>query len=460
MSGYDYDFIGFTFNGQHSINDLHIYRTSSGDRYEEALAPTLKEKTASVDGMIGQYYFGTQVESRQFNIPFAFDNLSEKELNNLKKVFNGDGIYPLIFDETPYKVYMAKVTGSNTVKHLCFDVDGHREYRGEGNIQFTCYYPYARSRKDSEMPEKGTLSQLGIMYTGHYDSDIKFYVFSKVAGGINQNCNLTIPAKGQICFDLLNTSNSPLDELMKTATCNILLSSGEEASLAKYATSGEKYFFKYQSTYDYPIVVKKVVMNLPTEITREAPMGTPTGSFYTYSVTAKLRALVGQDGNDEEYYHTTKLCYEPVGAPCGKVFNHYTEVDFPNRFQWMESSNLPLCTLDNINHGDLPTPVILTVNCSTISDFEEGESRLSTLTINNNTIEFTDSQYIKQNTKIKWDTKTGLCTRQDGTNKPQALSYSGDGILQIAVGQEVTTNVPGWQVTGISKSIDFDYLYY
>ena len=130
----DLDFIGFTYNGKHSYRDLKIYRTSSGNRYEENILPTLTEKTTVVDGMIGQYYFGTQIGTKTFNIPFAFDDMTEAGLQEIKKVFNGDGIHDLIFDEEPYKVYSAKVTGTASVKHLCFEEKGSRRYRGEGNI--------------------------------------------------------------------------------------------------------------------------------------------------------------------------------------------------------------------------------------------------------------------------------------------------------------------------------------
>ena len=51
-------FEGFTYNGIHS-GELKIYRVSNGDRYEINLIPSLTEKTAAVDGMVGQYYFGT-----------------------------------------------------------------------------------------------------------------------------------------------------------------------------------------------------------------------------------------------------------------------------------------------------------------------------------------------------------------------------------------------------------------
>lgn len=141
-------FVGFKYNNKHS-SELKIYRTSNGDRYEINLIPSLTEKTAAVDGMVGQYYFGTQIGTRVFNVSFAFDAVTTTELNLIKKTFCGDGLHDLIFDEEPDKVYSAKVTGTAMLKTLCFgtgDTASDEDvYKGEGNIQFTCYYPYAHS---------------------------------------------------------------------------------------------------------------------------------------------------------------------------------------------------------------------------------------------------------------------------------------------------------------------------
>jgi hypothetical protein len=41
----------------------------------------------------------------------------------------------LIFDERPYKVYRAKVSGTATIKHLVFNEGrDNRLYKGEGTI--------------------------------------------------------------------------------------------------------------------------------------------------------------------------------------------------------------------------------------------------------------------------------------------------------------------------------------
>lgn len=145
----DYDFIGFTFGGKHSIDDFGVYRTSDGSRYNLELLPTLTEKTADVPGGDGQYYFYTNYKNRNFSISIAFDSLTEEKYNELKKWLDGKEIQELIFDETPYKVYSAKVTGRPSIKTICFLENGQRIYKGEGSIQFVCYYPCAHTPKET-----------------------------------------------------------------------------------------------------------------------------------------------------------------------------------------------------------------------------------------------------------------------------------------------------------------------
>lgn len=144
------DYVGFIFNGKHS-SDLGIVRTSNGSRFDENLLPTIQDKTVQVPGGDGTYFFGSYYTQEQFTIPFAFDSLTEEKFKELKNWLGDKKIHDLIFDEAPYKVYKAKVTGSATIKHIPFmelddNGDEIRIYKGEGSIQFTCYQPYARSR--------------------------------------------------------------------------------------------------------------------------------------------------------------------------------------------------------------------------------------------------------------------------------------------------------------------------
>lgn len=146
MSGLKGDYIGFTFNGIHS-SDLGIVRVSEGSRFSENLLPTIQDKTVQIPGGDGTHFFGSYYTSRQFNISFAFDSLTEAQFARIKRYLGDKKIHDLIFDELPYKVYSAKITGSATIKHIPFaEGETNRVYKGEGTIQFTAYEPYARSR--------------------------------------------------------------------------------------------------------------------------------------------------------------------------------------------------------------------------------------------------------------------------------------------------------------------------
>ena len=139
------DYIGFTFNGIHS-SELGIIRTSEGSRFNENLLPSIQDKTVQVPGGDGMYHFGSYFTQRQFNISYAFDALTEEQLARIKALFGDKKVHDLIFDETPYKVYKVKVTGSASIKHIPFaEGENNRVYKGEGSIQFTAYDPYGYS---------------------------------------------------------------------------------------------------------------------------------------------------------------------------------------------------------------------------------------------------------------------------------------------------------------------------
>lgn len=145
------DFISFSFNGVHS-SDLGIVRTSDGSRFNKNLLPTIQDKTVQVPGADGTYFFDSFYTQKPFTVPIAFDSLTEEQLIRLNRHFGDKNVHELIFDEQPYKVYMAKVTGTPQIKSICFDEydpqnqRNKRVYKGEGTLNFVCYFPYARSR--------------------------------------------------------------------------------------------------------------------------------------------------------------------------------------------------------------------------------------------------------------------------------------------------------------------------
>ena len=264
-SQYSSDYIGFTFNGVHS-DTLGIKRTSEGSRFNENLLPTIQDKTVQVPGGDGMYYFGSYYTQRQFNISYAFDALTEEQLARIKALFGDKKIHELIFDEAPYKVYQAKVTGSASIKYIPFAEGAtNRIYKGEGSIQFTAYDPYARSvkkfldqynntNKDEWKAASGMLeSSTG--YDTLIDNTIKLYnpgvketdfiLTLNFVNGIISAGGINIGADAQLNFKTITSQNED-DQIKINTKLNLIegYKNGKKSGMIynKYITSGT--FFK------------------------------------------------------------------------------------------------------------------------------------------------------------------------------------------------------------------------
>ena len=162
----DMDFLGFTFNGKHSYFDLGVLRTIN-DRIQHSLSPEMNDTTADNPGGDGTYYFGSRHKSRKLSIDFAFDHLTEQQMREWKRFCSSKELSDLIFDEEPYKVYTAKITGAPILKIIPFDKNGERIYKGEGTLEFTCYWPYAHT------PDENTKVSKKIFADGKFGADGK-----------------------------------------------------------------------------------------------------------------------------------------------------------------------------------------------------------------------------------------------------------------------------------------------
>ena len=143
------DFIGFTFDGTHS-SVLGIVRVSDGSRYQETLLPEFSNKTVNVPGSNRTDYMGMEYTQRIIPISFAFDNVTESQLRDIKSLFSTKTPRPFVFDESPYKTYYVKANSSPRITYLCFDEseqnNGKNEYKriykGEGTIDLISFFPY------------------------------------------------------------------------------------------------------------------------------------------------------------------------------------------------------------------------------------------------------------------------------------------------------------------------------
>lgn len=116
----DDGFLWFKFNNKYSY-DYGIVRTSDGSRFNQDLFPSTQDRTATVPGKDGVYYFDSNYNKREFSIPYAFEKLTEQQLKNLSFWLGDKQIHELIFGERREVFYMAKVTGSSIIKYIPFN---------------------------------------------------------------------------------------------------------------------------------------------------------------------------------------------------------------------------------------------------------------------------------------------------------------------------------------------------
>lgn len=210
-------FIGFTFRNLHSIDNFHVYRTSDGSRYNYNLIPQLNDKTAEVPGGHGQYFFGSTYKTRQFSIPIAFEELSETEFNDMKDWLSGTEIGELSFDERTEVKYSAKVTGTPQLKVVCFDKNGQNIYKGEGTIQFTCYFPFGYGEDEIQNWNNTTTENKTISETVPIGGDLPttfIFTGTDIDGEIQVgNLHIT-PTSNTIVWDsktgLVTSDNTPI----------------------------------------------------------------------------------------------------------------------------------------------------------------------------------------------------------------------------------------------------------
>lgn len=181
MSVYMGDFLGFRLGDEHSYN-LNITRVSNNNRYEDTLLPNFNDITSSVPGQNGLYYWGKQFTSKNLNIDFAYDNLRDEDIRALHRMLNYENVKPLILDEYPYKKYYVTVAAPPTLRYICFDYKEFRIYKGEGNINFIAYYPYAFGVVDPKLTPTNTT----INNTGDLPGELEIiYNLSEIQGTID-----------------------------------------------------------------------------------------------------------------------------------------------------------------------------------------------------------------------------------------------------------------------------------
>ena len=147
-STYDYEFVGFSFNGKHS-SEFGLTAVVPSDMYIENLFADFDDRTVEVQGKDGAYYFGTQIKTKPLRLTVAFDNMNGAQKRNIINWLNPRKIGKLIFDEAPYKYYMVKITAPPTFSFVPFSEEKNNLrqhiYKGSFELEFVSFDPYGYS---------------------------------------------------------------------------------------------------------------------------------------------------------------------------------------------------------------------------------------------------------------------------------------------------------------------------
>lgn len=290
----DYDFIGFSFNGYHCIEDLNVLRVNGGSMYSENLTPQIQEKSGQHPGIDGAYLLDVQHRQRVFDVNIAFDSLTDEQLRKLKTVFAGKEMGELWFDEYPYKVWDAKVTGQPMLKVIPFgEEDGPTIYKGEGTIQFTAYYPYAHT---PDYVYKDGVSQGDGCLLSSYDG----------FNNINQwSVDDELPQSNMdVNFEL--TTTVPANKIIEMGSLKIEVEEDVGTVITWNSRTGIVYKTeeKKESIYDYEYVAdtnsyEKVETNETTKIITPIAIKFTGRSFGTVPTTA----LAGTNAKYHYWYY-------------------------------------------------------------------------------------------------------------------------------------------------------------
>lgn len=137
------EFIDFEFDGKH-ISDFGWIAAISGDRLSIDASSDFEDETSEVNGVSGQYYWGTRRKAGSLTFSLATDGITEQQLNAFKIHFKPGKYGKFIKDELSHRYGYARISSKTTFTVIPFkreiEIRGTtieiNEYKGEATLQF------------------------------------------------------------------------------------------------------------------------------------------------------------------------------------------------------------------------------------------------------------------------------------------------------------------------------------
>lgn len=147
------EFIDFEFDGKH-ISEFGMVAVFDGDRHSFNASPEFEDETSEVNGVSGQYYWGTRMKTVTKSFSLATDGITEAQVNAFKLHFKPGKYGKFIEDKLACRYGWARVSATltfsvvpfivkkeitiNGVKHI-IEVN---EYKGTAKLTFVFDDPF------------------------------------------------------------------------------------------------------------------------------------------------------------------------------------------------------------------------------------------------------------------------------------------------------------------------------
>ena len=271
---YDFEFLGFTFNGKHS-SEFGLTVVSPGGLYQENMFASFEDKTISVSGKEGVYYFGTEIRTKEMSVQLAFDHLTSENYRKIKEWLSPKIVGKLIFDERPYKYYWVKISTPPAFSFVPFEEEIEGEvvhiFKGELSISFISHSPYGYC-------ETSFLREVEIY--NPEEEDYKPYVYGNYPGwymesGLFDEEATNIVSAGENVF-----VNVPIGVIKKDGTnasfynCGVVNSNLEFSFLINSFSNLQDYFEMKNETTNQSFKINSL-LNIP-EIATNSSLNSAT----------------------------------------------------------------------------------------------------------------------------------------------------------------------------------------
>ena len=97
------EYIDFSFAGRH-VSEFGLVAVTSGDRYQFAGSPEFEDETSNVNGVWGQYYWGTNFKAKTYTYSLATDGMTERQFEDFKRHFR-PGHYGQFYEDAWFDRY-------------------------------------------------------------------------------------------------------------------------------------------------------------------------------------------------------------------------------------------------------------------------------------------------------------------------------------------------------------------